>query len=203
MCFSAAASFVTSGGLAVVSVGTLKVAPKRKRFLVLIPFFFAIQQAIEGIQWLSLRTGNVCLSAGYGYLTFALIVWPVFIPAAVYYLDRRGRRISRWFLALGIGVALWLGMSLFSGPLGISVIEGNIAYNTSVPVLSFVGVLYIIATSGAFLTSRNYVLRWFGVLVLITAVAAFYWFRPGFPSVWCYFAALSSALVFLFVRFSK
>jgi len=183
----------------VASAATVKVAPRRKRFLALIPFFFAVQQALEGIQWLSVKTGNACLSAGYSYLVFALIVWPIFIPGAVYYLDRRGRRVSRWFLALGIGVALWLGVFLI-GQLSIGVAHGNIFYHAAIPAGFVVAVLYVVAVCGALLTSHIRTLQWFGALALLSAGGAFLWFRTGFPSVWCFFAALISALVFWYAR---
>ena len=93
MCFSAGASFVASGGLAIVGVASLKVAKKEERIIALIPLAFALQQAIEGVQWLSLQSGCPSLPLGYGFLFFAFIFWPVYVPLTVYLLDKKKRKI--------------------------------------------------------------------------------------------------------------
>lgn len=191
---------MASGGLAVVGVAALRVAPRRRRFLAAIPFAFAIQQAAEGFQWLTLKAGMPSVLAGYAYAAFAFVFWPVFIPMAVYAVDRRGRRIVRWFLALGIGVALWNLSAMLRGPLDISVVGEHFLYGLYIPHDRLVAVLYVIAVCGALLSSRVRAFRWFGALLFVAAVVVYLWFRPGFPSVWCYFAALISALVFWYLR---
>lgn len=54
MCFSAGASFVGSGILALLGFFAIKRAPRDYRFFALIPVFFAVQQFSEGIIWLIL-----------------------------------------------------------------------------------------------------------------------------------------------------
>lgn len=200
MCFSATASFVTSGGLAVVGAATLKAAPRRRRILALVPFVFAVQQALEGIQWLYLKAGTVCPAAGYGYLFFALLFWPVFIPLLVFMLDRAARPRVKWFLGLGIVVALWNLAALLSGPLAISGASGNIVYSVGIPTALARTVLYVIVVCGALFALRITALRWFGALITAAALVAFIGFRSAFASVWCYFAAVISALVFWYAR---
>ena len=200
MCFSATASFVASGGLAVAGAATLSVAPKQRRILAVIPFVFAFQQALEGIQWLYLKTGTTCIAAGYGFLALAFVFWPVFVPAVVYVLDRRGRGLVRWFWALGVGVALWNLYFLLIGKLIVFDAGGRIFYSVGVPASRIITLLYIVAVCGALLFSRVRAFRLYGVLMFAAAIAAFYWFRPGFPSVWCYFAAVLSLLVFWYAK---
>jgi hypothetical protein len=203
MCFSATASFVASGGLAVAGAATLQVAPKRRRLLAVIPFAFALQQALEGIQWLYLNDSTVCITYGYGYFAFAYIFWPVFIPAAVYALDHKSRAIMRWFLMLGIGVALWNLYFLFVGQLAVFVDGGRIIYDVGAPAAGVIAPLYIIAVCGALLVSRIRAFRLFGMLILAAAATAYIWFRPGFPSAWCYFAAVISVLVFWYAKWGR
>lgn len=198
MCFSASASFVASGGLAVVGAATLHVAPKRRRLLALIPFAFAVQQAFEGVQWLYLDRGTTCAAAGYGYTFLAFAFWPIFIPSLVYTFDRAGRPLVKWFLGLGIVVGLWNLFALGTGTLTITVASSRIAYWLDVTWGPIGVVLYVLALCGSLFASRIRAFRWFGLVVLATAVTSYVWFRPGFPSVWCYFAALLSGLVFFY-----
>ena len=73
MCFSAEASFIASGGLAVAGGASLKVAKKEQRLIALIPLLFAIQQAIEGMQWLYLYRGTSSLKLAYAFLFFGFV----------------------------------------------------------------------------------------------------------------------------------
>lgn len=68
MCFSAEASFIASGGLAVIGGVSLVMAKKEDKLLAVIPLLFSVQQAFEGVQWLYLDSGSSSLLAGYGFL---------------------------------------------------------------------------------------------------------------------------------------
>ncbi len=202
MCFSASASFVTSGGLAAVSAATAHAAPRRLRFLALIPLAFAVQQALEGINWLTVGRTAFCTATGYGYAFFAFVFWPVFIPASVYAIDRAGRRRVRWFLGLGVAVAFADLVALLVNPLSVSVGSGRLVYDLGIGGIApwLATIAYVTATCGALFASRIRAFRWFGVLIFAAFLAALGWFPQGFPSVWCYFAAVISATVFLYAR---
>jgi len=200
MCFSAPASFIVSGGLTVLGIATFKVAPKRKKLLAFIPLTFAIQQALEGYQWIALNQGEVSMSAGYGFLLFAFLFWPVAIPATAYILDVRARTRIRWFLFLGIIVSLWnLSFFVLSGhPLTITSLAGTVVYDVQVGQISsiIITVMYISALCGSLFVSSIKIFRIFGAGIFIAATVAYVWFRAGFPSVWCFFSALLSACVY-------
>jgi hypothetical protein len=98
MCFSAPASLIASGGLVVIGGASLAIAKKEEKILAAIPFLFGIQQAFEGIQWLHLNVGPPSLFAGYGFLFFAFLVWPVYVPAMVFVLDKKTRAVTKWFI---------------------------------------------------------------------------------------------------------
>ena len=74
MCFSAPASFIASGGLAVLGGVSFVTAKKEDKILAAIPILFAIQQFCEGIQWIYLNSGSSSLIAGYLFLFFAFIL---------------------------------------------------------------------------------------------------------------------------------
>ncbi len=203
MCFSASASFITSGGLALIGGASVKTAKGKQKILAAIPFVFSIQQALEGVQWLALRQNNICSVAGYGYLFFALMVWPIYIPVTVFILDKKRARVLRWFVGLGAGLSLFFFVLMLTHPLDISIIGHSIAYWLGVPFEKFVGALYLAIVCGALFVSSKPAFRGFGVLILVSAVISVIYFYAAFASVWCFFAAIISSLIYLYLRYLK
>lgn len=200
MCFSASASFIASGGLAVAGVVALKTAPKKQKLIALIPLLFAIQQAAEGFQWLAIRAGAMSILAGYVFLFFALFVWPIYIPMAVYILDRRSHRAIRWLMGLGTGVGVYLGWVLLTHPLTIGRFGQCIDYRIDVPFLLPVTLLYILVVSGAPLFSKRRAFKIFGAATLVSGLIAAIFFFGAFTSVWCLFAAILSVLILFYIE---
>jgi hypothetical protein len=196
MCFSAQASFIASGGLIVLGGASLAIAKKEDKILAAIPFIFGIQQGFEGIQWLSLNHGNASLFAGYAFLFFALIVWPIYIPSSVFMIDKKKRWVLRWFVAVGIAVALYfLGLSL-TQTLLITKRNACINYSFGFPFEDLAITAYLVAVLEPLFISSIKMLRWFGIIVAASAVIAWLFFIFAFTSVWCFFAAAISSLFF-------
>ena len=105
MCFSAFASF--SAGVALLVIGGDSARRTRHAAelpYALIPLLFGVQQLLEGGLWLTLAEPQQCLSAllTQGYSAFSQVIWPIYIPAAVYLLERPGwRRRAIALIALG------------------------------------------------------------------------------------------------------
>src|SRR3990167_5604809 len=96
MCFSASSSFTAAFFL--LSVGALTVLRKKNRsqlMFSLIPFLFGIQQACEGIVWLTLNTPDSFLhkAAAFLFLIFAITVWPIWIPISIFCFEKGIRKI--------------------------------------------------------------------------------------------------------------
>ena len=89
MCFSASASFAASGVLSVVGAVSLTKAERNERLFAAVPLIFAAQQAIEGALWISPVESACQIGWGYGFLGFAYVVWPVYVPIAVYLMEKR------------------------------------------------------------------------------------------------------------------
>jgi hypothetical protein len=202
MCFSAPASFIASGGLTALGAASLVVAKKENKILAAIPFLFGIQQGFEGIQWLYLNSGSSSLFAGYGFLFFALMVWPIYVPTLVYILDKKNRGLLRWFVALGIIVAAYVLELFLTQSIHVSKLGNCIGYSFDLPMgtLSVAG--YMLAVFGSFFISKKPFFRWFGAINFVLAFIAWLFFTKTFTSVWCFFAAISSSIIFLFI-FSK
>lgn len=91
MCFSASASFVAGGGLSAMGVATLRSVRKREEIaFALIPFFFGVQQVIEGVIWLTFGSGDAGLRQimATAYSAFSHVFWPIYVPFAVWFLER-------------------------------------------------------------------------------------------------------------------
>ena len=178
-------------------------AKKEDKIIAAIPLMFGIQQAFEGIQWLYLGAGSSSLFAGYGFLFFAFIVWPVYMPAAVFILDKKRRRILKWFMFLGIAVALYSLEILLTQSLAINELRACVNYSFNSPFGDFVNVAYLLAIFGPLLISNHKIFRWFGAVIAILAITSWFFFIITFTSVWCFFAAIVSSMFFVYIKSKK
>jgi hypothetical protein len=199
MCFSAPASFISSGGLAVLGGASVVMAKKEDKILALIPFLFGIQQAFEGIQWLYLNAGSTSLAAGYAFLFFAFIVWPIYVPTFVYILDKNRRDVLKWFIYLGVTVALYFLYLLFTQTLLIRQVNACISYDFHFPLKHVINACYLLVTFGPLFASSRLLFRFFGGIVAVTALIAWLFFALTFTSVWCFFAAITSVMFFFYI----
>jgi hypothetical protein len=203
MCFSAPASFIASGVLATAGGVSLAIAPKKQKIIAAIPLLFAVQQVLEGFQWLSLRGGTANMFAGYGFLLFAFVLWPIYIPAAVYILDRRSHRAIRWLIVLGLAVGGFLGWVLLTRPLTVGILGRCIEYRINIPFVMLVTLAYVLATCGALLLSRRRAFRILGITTFAALVITAVFFYDTATSVWCFFAALLSVLILFYLEYRK
>lgn len=200
MCFSASASFVASSML--LGVGTLTWRAARRpgeRPFAAIPLLFALQQFIEGVVWLSF--GHEALNAvmTYAYAAFSHLLWPLFVPLAVLLIEPKGwrRGAIAACLAAGAVASAWLLFlivrdGIVSRPSGQH-IEYLLPHVFGVATV----LVYLLATSASQLLSSHRTVRAFGLLALLSFGAAYVAYAQWFISVWCYFAALLSAVVLL------
>ena len=201
MCFSATASFTAGTALTVVGGLTLRKSKGMRELpLALVPLLFGIQQLVEGVLWLSLRNDLPLMRswATYIFTLFSHVLWPMFVPFAILLVetDRRRRNAIRMFLTLGIGVGVYLLYFVIRYPV-IARIDGrSIFYDT--PHLFKVVALttYLLATCVTGLFSRHRCIQAFGFLIFVLAVAAYWISVTTFVSVWCFFAAILSVLIY-------
>ena len=202
MCFSAEASFAASGVLAASSVVIARIPKERASIpLSLFPAIFATHQFIEGVIWLNyegvvpdtLRSGAV-----YAYALIAFVLWPIVVPLSAYLLEkgRDRRRIMLLCQAIGLAVGLALLFRLVRTAPQAAVDCCSISYLVHAPEWFIVP--YLIAVSIPFLASSQRSLVLFGVGIASScAVVAVTTSVATFPSVWCFFAALLSAGLYL------
>jgi hypothetical protein len=202
MCFSATASFTAGTALSAVGVLTLrKSRGPRELPLALVPLLFGIQQLTEGVLWLSLNHDLPVPQAWSTYIfsAFSHVLWPIFVPFAVLLVEtqRWRRRAIGVFLVLGLGVGLYLLYFIVRFPVDARVVNHSISYDSPHFYIVWVLVIYLLATCVSGMFSRHWCIKVFGVSALILAIAAAFVSITTFVSVWCFFAAVLSLLIYI------
>lgn len=207
MCFSAKASFISAGIITAVGAATLKKAKKRQLLLAFIPLLFAIQQFAEGIIWLSDANSITGKISTYIFLFFATVIWPTYTPMAILAIEpnQKRKKIQKILLGMGITISLTLLISLIILPVSFQIWENNIEYTATsdyFPIhLKYIGLgLYAIATIGSCLSSSHKIMRFFGATLILSLAISLYFFLKTYGSVWCFFAAALSLIIYLHIR---
>lgn len=207
MCFSATASFAAGGVTAVAGVGAATWARRPAHFLLAgIPLFFAVHQAAEGVLWLALSPpGHAAWvrAATLTYFGIARVVWPVWVPLAIWALERASARPPALSALLGLGVVLAVAQAygLWAYPVSATISGGHIQYGMDPPTAFrwTTDIAYVLVTILPPFFSRIRLMRLLGLAVLASLIIAKIFFYAAVFSVWCFFAAFISALLVVIV----
>jgi hypothetical protein len=202
MCFSATASFTAGAFLLGLGTLTLKSARRpREMPFAAIPLLFAIQQLTEGLVWLSFRDEAPLLNSvmTHVFSFFSHVLWPIYVPIAVLLIEppRRRRRALLAFVAAGLAVGVYLLYILAAFPVVSRPTGQHIEYVSPHFFAAVSMTLYLLSTTVSLLLSTHRTVKLFGALSLLSFGAAYYYYAVWFISVWCFFAALLSAVVYL------
>lgn len=211
MCFSAEASF--TGGIIIFSIGiaTVKSVHKPSQLVfAIIPMFFGIQQITEGFLWLSLQNQefpNIQKLTSTIFLIMAEVLWPMIIPLSVLLIEenKSKKRILRVFLGLGILLVIYYAYCIMNFNVNPQILGYHIQYNNDFPIafrnLAF-GV-YLIATITPLFVSSIKRMNYLGVLMFFSCLISALFFMQYLTSVWCFFAAFISVVIFWILKDSK
>ena len=205
MCFSAPASFIAGAALSAVGVATIRMTSRRAEIaFAVIPLLFGVQQLTEGMIWLSFRNESPLSNATltFVYSLFSHVLWPIYIPFAVGLLETvplRKKAVAACQIA-GAAVGLYLLYIIIQFPVTTRVLENHIAYDSPHFYIVPVMLLYLTATCASSLFSSSGIIQVFGALSLATFIAAYAIHAATFFSVWCFFAAILSFIVYYFFR---
>lgn len=207
MCFSPEVSFGAAAALIPTGVYCLRVAARRCPRLwpmALVPCVFGVQQAVEGIVWIGLRTGDHPLTtvAARVYLFFALAFWPIWFSLAAAMVEKPGPRrvfLSVW-AALSAGwLVVYLPALTGSDGRTAHVCHSSVRYHYPDSVLSAVGEwtvrgVYLLTAAGPLvISSARRVLAVPVTLGVSSAGVASVVYDHAYTSVWCLFSAALSA----------
>ncbi|CAN5191033.1 hypothetical protein BH09DEP1_BH09DEP1_7460 [soil metagenome] len=207
MCFSAQASMISAVILAAIGMATLKKAYPHKELYPFgaVPLFFAIQQAFEGLVWTGFSQNN----SGYiyhgslGFLFFALIFWPIWIPFSLYRLEQKPKkkRILGWLALFGLLyslLVLLLGCCSFTTLISQHHLEYTVPGLNAHPYILSIG--YLIATVVPFFIATYHMIWILGLSLFFAFITSAIMFAGTITSIWCFFAAILSLLVWVIVR---
>lgn len=99
----------------------------------------------------------------------------------------------------GLGLAAYTIAGLISEPVIAYIVNGSIRYVHDVEGQQFVLAMYLFATCVPFILSSNRYLNITGAVITLGFFVAFYTYRETFASVWCFFAAVLSALIYFYI----
>lgn len=206
MCFSASASFIAGTSLSAIGVVTLKKTEKTDELpFAMIPLLFGIQQLTEGAIWLTFRHDLPLLkqTMTYLYSGFSHVLWPMYVPFAMGVLEavRWRKKAIFAFEAAGVAVGFYLLYFIVTRPVVAEVLGRHIVYASPHFYLIPVMVMYLAATCvSCFFSSHGFV-KLFGVLALLSFIAAYLVHVLALVSIWCFFAAILSLLIYVHLRF--
>ncbi|MDI1255473.1 MAG: hypothetical protein PSV16_05180 [Flavobacterium sp.] len=205
MCFSATASFGAGIVLTAIGVASIKKVQHRSQFLfAAIPLLFAIQQCSEGILWLTLPYPELQYlqkNTTFFFLIFAQIIWPLYVPIAILFLEKEKTRknIQRVMVGVGVLVSGYLTYCLFTYEVHAEIDCYHIAYIQSYPEKFRIwgGLLYIIATIAPPFFSHIKRMWLLGITVFISYLITTLFYENYLVSVWCFFASVISISVWV------
>src|ERR1035437_8492320 len=207
MCFSATASFIAGVSLSVLGVATVKKAKRKAEIpFAMIPLLFGAQQIVEGMLWLSFRFDAPLLNVPMTYLftLFSHVLWPIYVPFSIGLMESVAwrKKVISAFQIIGIAVGLYLLYFIVRFPVTSEVHQHMVyvlPYVKEHPVLEF----YLAATCVAPFFSSHKIINIFGVLAFLLFMVAYWFYTVAFFSVWCFFAAILSGVIYLHFKFKN
>jgi len=137
----------------------------------------------------------------------AQVFWPMMIPLAVLHMEKnkKKKRVLWVLLSLGLTVSIYYTYCLLNFTVTPQISGYHIHYIENSPkTLNFIAFLLYLITSitPLFISSikRTHLL---GILMSISCLITILFFTQYLTSVWCFFAALISVVIFWILRDSK
>jgi hypothetical protein len=207
MCFSATASFSASAFLLVIAFFSIKKTTKiSELFFASIPILFAIQQFSEGILWLTFGDSNYYYLSKFSggiFIIIAQVVWPIWVPFSVYQIEKSVLMKKAILVFVGLGFILSLCFFWYLLTYGFEPkIENNhILYLQYFPKAyeMFGTIFYILATVVPLFLSTYRRMWILGFAILISYGMIKWTYANYLFSVWCFFAAICSCIVYYIV----
>jgi hypothetical protein len=139
----------------------------------------------------------------YFYSGFSHVLWPIYIPFAmgVMETERWRKKAIFAFEVPGVAVGLYLLYFIVTRPVLAEVIGRHIVYVSphfyEFPTIA----VYLAATCVTCFFSSHGFVKLFGVLALLSFITAYLVHIMALVSIWCFFAAILSLLIYLHFRF--
>jgi len=203
MCFSPEASFTAAAILVPAGLAAITRAYRTdRRYLPIsvLPILLGIQQAVEGIIWVSGGDPDRVKFLSLAYMFFTWLAWPVWTPLSLYFLEPARRKpVFVVFAILGgvLGSAQYFPYFAHDNWLVTKFLAHSISYQGNELFDYIIGrpatyILYVSFVVGPLLLSSHLHIRIFGLLVFSVLVITYIFFAYAYISVFCYGGGLMS-----------
>lgn len=205
MCFSVTASFVAGTALSATGVVTISKAQTKSDLpFASIPLLFGVQQFIEGAVWMSFQYSSQIFNhiVTYAYLGFAYVLWPIFVPLSVGLLetDPHRKNILYAFQFVGLTIGLYLLYFIVSNLATSQIVNKSIVYSMPSQYGVYLVGMYLLATCVSPLFSSHRIINILGILATVSFAITYYFYTASYVSVWCFFSAILSLMIYLYFR---
>jgi hypothetical protein len=211
MCFSAEASF--AGGVIISAIGVFTVTKVHKPTQILfatIPLFFGVQQITEGLLWLAIPNPDYATLqkiTTYLFVIMAEVLWPFMIPLSVLLMEeKKNRKRYLWvLLVMGLSLSAYFTFCLITFTVTPKIMGYHIEYNDTFPdsLRMIVFAVYVIASITPLFVSSIKRTHLLGILMALSCLVTAIFFTQYLTSVWCFFAALISVVIYWILSDSK
>lgn len=196
MCFSSEASFTAGAICSAVGIASIIKSDKKNLMMAALPLLFGIHQFIEGFVWMY-RGEDIGCNSGLLFAYIAFCFWPVYIPLAAIVAETKGirRNVILGLLPFGIYLSGY-AVNVLQAPLTIDFASHHIQYLPTASSPKILEDIYAIVVLVPLWLMRSIYIKLFGVLVLVFFLLSSIYFNPARFSVWCFFASISSILIY-------
>ncbi len=211
MCFSPEASF--AGGVIISAIGVATITKVHKPSQLVfasIPLFFGIQQIAEGFLWMTLPGNDYIITqkiSTYTFLIMAQVIWPSLIPVSITLMEENNKRKKiLWILSgTGLFLSLYYAFCLLTFSVNPEISGYHILYTNSFPksLSNPAFAVYLFVTITPLFISGIKRTWLMGILMTLSCLVTAIFFRQYLTSVWCFFAAVISGVIFWILRDSK
>ena len=137
----------------------------------------------------------------------AQVLWPIMIPLSILLMEEniKKKKALRILSGMGITLAAYYASCLIFLNVSPKIMQYHIRYNNDFPqqIKWLVFSVYLAVTIAPLFISSIKKMHWFGILMIISVSITAIFFTQFLTSVWCFFAALISGLIFLILNDSK
>jgi hypothetical protein len=206
MCFSTTASFASFAILTTVgAVGIKYVKKPSQKYFAAIPFLFATQQLIEGFVWIGILNNAAWKTIPlHLFIFFAQVVWAFWVPYSILKMETQAKRIRiiKVCLWIGIALAVYISYCLIFFNTTAFINGHHVNYKLYFPhqYYPILGLLYLLPIIVPPITSYLPEIRLIGILLLLSFIITKLLFNDEVISVWCFFAAIISSIVYWVLR---
>lgn len=204
MCFSATASFTVAAIAGAAGIASLSQVTRRQDLLLAaFPLLFGAQQAVEGMLWLTLgaETPDPALQRQLSglFIFFAEVFWPTAAPLAILLTETERNRVwaLRALTFTGFVTSLYLLSSILYSPYSATVMGHSIHYHNGYGYFPNGQFVYVLCTVMPFLLSSGRTIQLLGLAIFVGYGITLQFYSEALVSVWCFFAAIASALIYL------